>query len=93
MPGQEPGRRAVSTQAAVDAPVPARSDERCPDGSAGALHDLYLVMLAVALAGTVLAFPAGTDRLVAGVATAALAGADIVVRRRVPRTGRRVVVG
>lgn len=73
--------------------MPARSDERDPDRSAGALHDLYLVMLAVALAGTVLAFPAGTDRLVACVATAALAGADVVMRRQARRTGRPGLAG
>lgn len=52
------------------------------DRWARALHDLYLVTLAIAFVATVVSFPAGTDWLVTGVLTAALGVADLAVRRR-----------
>ncbi|TDE09880.1 sensor histidine kinase [Jiangella asiatica] len=64
------------------------------DRWAWALHNLHLVLLGVALVGTVAAFPAGSDRLVVGVATVALAAADIAMRRRGLLNDRRgAVVG
>lgn len=57
-----------------------------------ALHDLYLVTLAIAFVATAFTFPAGTDWLVAGTAAAALGGMDLVVRRR-PVIGYFLVAG
>jgi len=61
------------------------------DRWARALHDLYLVTLAIAFAATVVSFPAGADWLVTGAVTAALGAADIAVRRRL--TVRWLAVG
>jgi signal transduction histidine kinase len=52
------------------------------DRWARALHDLYLVTLAIAFVATAVSFPAGTDWLVAGAAVVALGAADLVLRRR-----------
>ena len=46
-----------------------------------ALHNLYLVTLAIAFVATAVSFPAGHDWLAAGIATAVLGGADLCTRR------------
>jgi signal transduction histidine kinase len=52
------------------------------DRWARALHDLYLVTLAIAFVATAVSFPAGADWLLAGAAVAVLGGADLVARQR-----------
>lgn len=54
------------------------------DRWARALHDLYLVTLAIAFVATTLSFPAGPSWLVVGGATAVLCVADRVVPPRIP---------
>lgn len=51
-----------------------------------ALHDLYLVTLAIAFVATAVSFPAGLDWVIAGSAAVALGGLDLAVRRFRPMT-------
>lgn len=57
---------------------------------ARALHNLYLVTLAIAFVATAVSFPAGLDWVVAGAATAVLGGVDGAARRRLVGPGQAV---
>lgn len=53
-----------------------------------ALHNLYLVMLGIAAAGTMMAFPSTSARLAVSAAAVSLGIVDLVVRRTALLTGR-----